>query len=135
MTTICCHGRYAAAEFARLRRPQKRQLCLDLPCGTPQHLDVKWDILDVKSGAENFHIEEAGILLVDSPQEASLTRPNVDRRIHYSHHGEVRSGAIQGFGHDQLLTSGHQGDADIACLSHLTRPSTSGINNDGSLDR
>src|SRR5450631_1924418 len=135
MMAICCHRRYAAAELARLRRLQKRQLRLDLLCGAPQHLDVKWHILDVKGRTETLHIEEARILLVDPPQETSLTRADVDCRIHYSHHRQVCSRPVQGFGYDQLLTSRHQRDADFACLGHLPRPSASGINNDGCLNR
>src|ERR1700738_2008293 len=135
MMAIRSHGWYAATELARLRGLQKRQLRLHLLRGTPQHLDIEWHILDVKGRTENLHIEEAGILLVDPPQEASLTGPNVDCRIHDPHHRQVRSGALQGFGHDQLLTSGHRRDADIASLGPLPRPGTSGINNDGSLKR
>src|ERR1700738_4610186 len=106
MMAIRSHGWYAATELARLRGLQKRQLRLHLLRGTPQHLDVKWHILDVKGRTENLHIEETGILLVDPPQEASLTGPDVDRCIHYSHHRQVRPGALQRFGHDQLLASG-----------------------------
>src|SRR5215216_4418776 len=135
MMAICSHRRYAATELARHCRLQKRQLRLDLLCGTPQYLDIKRRILHVKSRTENVHIEETGILLVDPPQETSLTGPNVDCSIHYSHHRQVRPGALQGFRHDQLLTSGHERDADIACLSHLPRPSASGINNNRCLNR
>src|SRR6266702_6020750 len=134
MVTVCCHGRYAATELARLRRLQKRQLRFDLLCGTPKHLDVKRHVLDVKSRAESVHIKEAGVLLVDSPQETSLTGPNVDCRIHYSHHRQIGPSALEDFRHAQLLTRGHQRDANIACLGYLPRPSTSGINNDGSLN-
>jgi len=91
-------------------------------------------ILDVKGRTESLHVEEAGILLIDPPTRSLPDRAGC-RLPHPLHHREVRSGALQSFGHDQLLTSGHERDADIACLSHLPRPSASGINNDGSLDR
>jgi len=103
-------------------------------CGS-QHLDVERHILDVEIAGELTHVEEARLLLVNTPQEAPETGANVNRRIHDAYHWQRGPSAVDGFGHDKLLARGDQRYSDPARLCDLSCPRTSSIDDDGGLDR
>ena len=97
---VSSHRRNAATELADLGGLQNGHLVSDLARCLTEHLDVERHILNVEVGPNRLHVEESRGLLIDAPQEAALTWPRVDGRIHDPHHWKVGARAVQRLGHD-----------------------------------